>query len=268
MDGIIISQNYTIQTNMSNPCDIIINVNRNVISDLEVITDKICAYILNSTNKIHPNTNYPLLTVDNIYNDMLPEMRQSLDEIFEIYDNIFKNIKESLGNNFTQYGDLIRESVKILHQIVKQITDKIYTQIIFSDIHTYLFNHIITKLFMREADLLIDYEVNNYKKINVNIICMNSFKEVVYDYIFYISMENELKIAKIEVRNPTYLINIKDNACNCPDYIYRQSMVGGLCKHLKVLNERTKKLAVIKEIQNKYFYNINLPLNKMLNHII
>ena len=245
-------------------------ISRNIIYDLEIITDNISAYILNSTNEIN-STNvdtYPIYTISDLYNDMNDEMKKCYENIFEIYEKIFNIIKEKIEQNFTNnYGELIRESIKVMQEVIEQVSEKIYDKMLISNIQSYLFNHIIDSFYDKKSKELRNFEKNKFKEKNINVIEFPSLKDDSYDYVIYKNKNNALKIVKVLNRKPKYLINIKENICNCPDFIFRKIYKGGLCKHLKVIQKRTKDLSTLKAIQNKYLYNVNIPLNKMLNFI-
>jgi hypothetical protein len=65
----------------------------------------------------------------------------------------------------------------------------------------------------------------------------------------------------MQVQGKTGMYEVTNEACTCPDYIYRQEQIGGSCKHMKklfIINKIYKKFKTMKEATT-YIHSLSNP---------
>ena len=103
------------------------------------------------------------------------------------------------------------------------------------------------------------------RKNNRNIIRRPSDSEPAQVSAVYISNEN--RIVKSIVRYPekSYMIDVQDMTCDCPDFMYRRRFTGECCKHLHRFRNESGCLVLLNRVVEKHLYNVPCPLRDMLH---
>lgn len=122
----------------------------------------------------------------------------------------------------------------------------------------YVISNVVSKKKKELSDMLIMLS----KKNGENIILMKSFQPMKFGNVCYVDKSNRIKLAKRKLDDKHYTINIKENSCSCPDFIYRKMKAGLSCKHLMELKNKTRCLMLIKNIPA--LHNIAIPVKEML----
>jgi predicted nucleic acid-binding Zn finger protein len=115
-----------------------------------------------------------------------------------------------------------------------------------------------------QQDLIRDNIIAQNKQQNICLIKVPSTQKSKYTKGLYLNKLNNLKVARVPIKKKTYVIDVKHNACNCPDFRFRKQFSGLSCKHLMTLKNKTKCLQLITQIHNELLYNVPIPMKQML----
>ena len=98
-----------------------------------------------------------------------------------------------------------------------------------------------------------------------NIIRRDSERVPLSVAMVYISANNRIVKGTISYPKKTYLINVKDLTCDCPDFVHRKLKQGLLCKHLIKFQNECKCLVYLNRIVKENLYNVPCPIKEMLS---
>ena len=219
--------------------------------------------------------NSEIIVTDSIINenDINDDIKVNTKRILDVFNMIFDNMSKFITKQCHNCGET-NEPVIISHIMYwfKDLCIYIQETIMKHYFDLILMNYTLrylTKTVFDEKDLMLsnDTYITYMKKQNTNIVKIRSFQPTKYVKVLYKDNNNNLKIANKILKHKYYMINVKSNTCSCPDFIHRKSQNGLVCKHLIELKNKTRCLLLLKSIQNKNLYNVNMPMKEMLNQV-
>jgi hypothetical protein len=112
-----------------------------------------------------------------------------------------------------------------------------------------------------------DFCIEKKRKLGINVIRVKSnttYNRIRNTQFIYISKEGIIK--KICLKYPPihYLVDVKRNLCDCPDFVFRKWKFGLMCKHLKDLKNKTRCMMNVINVMEDRTHNLMYPLKEML----
>ena len=112
-----------------------------------------------------------------------------------------------------------------------------------------------------------DFCIEEKRKSGLNVIRVKSnktFNKMRNTQFVYISKGNIVKKVCLKYPPVHYLVDVKRNLCDCPDFVFRKWKAGRMCKHLKNLKNKTRCMMNLINIMGDRTHNILYPLKDML----
>lgn len=222
-------------------------------------------------NNMFENININEIIVTNAlidYNDIREDditNTQNMENILlEIFDNmltvITKQFKDiGITDNYVIFKHTINLYEDLCFDVIKKKIILHYIELLLLDTSI---NSLISNMVLMKKKELNEMLIELYKEAGENIIKIKSFQPTKLIDVYYVDKLNRIKLAKIKTEDVHYFINVRANLCSCPDFKYRKLKSGLSCKHLLELRNKTRCIALIKQIPG--LYNIDIPVKKML----
>lgn len=205
-----------------------------------------------------------LIDYNDIREDDITNTKNMENTLLSIFDNMLTAItKQCNDNGITEEYVIFKHTINLYNDfcfdVIKRKIILHYIELVLLDTSIgFLISNVVLMKKKELNEMLIELS----KEAGENIIKMKSFQPTKLTDVYYVDKRNRMKLAKRKAEDVHYIINVKANLCSCPDFKYRKMQSGLSCKHLLELRNKTRCLALIKQIPG--LYNIAIPVKEML----
>lgn len=265
------SDAYTYQTFPDAVCRIIINGSSQIFkisnTDMEAIVTCIKKVFDNMFDNIPMNeiivTN-ELIDYNDIREDDITNTKNMEKIFYDLFDTMHEAITiQCFDNGITDEYVIFKNTIDLYNDFCFDvIKKKLLLHYIEFGLLDSSIGFLISNVVLMKKKELKDMHIEISKAAGENIIKMKSFQPTKFTDVYYVDKRNRMKVAKRKAEDVHYIINVKTNSCSCPDFIHRKMQYGLSCKHLLELRNKTRCLALIKQIPG--LYNIAIPVKEML----
>tara|TARA_B100000405_G_scaffold102215_1_gene71230 strand:- start:339 stop:1223 length:885 start_codon:yes stop_codon:yes gene_type:complete len=112
-----------------------------------------------------------------------------------------------------------------------------------------------------------DFCIEQKRNIGINVVRVKSnttYNRIRNAQFIYISKAGIVKKVCLKYPPIYYLVDVKRNFCDCPDFVFRKWKYGLMCKHLKELKNKTRCMMNIIQVMEDRTHNLMYPLKEML----
>ena len=233
-------------------------------------------------NRIILDSLYDMYLVEKTLNNqevvLLHDTKVDRNDFHSLYDKSFEkiyNVILKVKNEIHHFERNIRGDLSY------QVTLKKLRYVLITIVQVYLVEFpTYTYILRRYGSVLRKVFIDIWKSMNdeddkqlieegfvngKNIIRRESEKVPLSVAMVYISANNRIVKGIVSYPKKTYLINVKDLTCDCPDFVYRKFKQGLLCKHLIKFQNECKCLVYLNRIVKENLYNVPCPIKEMLS---
>lgn len=217
-------------------------------------------------------------TLDNQEVVLLPDTKVDRNDFHALYERSFEkiyNVILKVKNEIQQFENTMRGNLSY-HVTLKKLRYVLITilQVYLVEFPTYSYilrryGSVLRKIFIDIWKSMTDEDDKELIEEGIakgkNIIRRDSERVPLSVAMVYISANNRIVKGTISYPKKTYLINVKDLTCDCPDFVYRKFKQGLLCKHLIKFQNECKCLVYLNRIVKENLYNVPCPIKEMLS---
>ena len=202
--------------------------------------------------------------------DMHPSMRLSYDKLHASISNIYIRVKSLTMISFI--NDSHYKLRRNLRGLRAALIELISVYVVFIPEYmpifkafTAILRQIFIKIVIEEIEILDKAIIGESVQNGNNLIrVLSDTEQKSHVNLIYVSKTSKVMKVRAELPKIRYLVDVKNNLCDCPDFFYRRFQRGQLCKHLLQLKNKTRCMMNIMEIMRDRTHNLLYPIGEML----